>query len=937
MLAGRNEELNALNTAFRQMLEGKGGVLFLTGEAGLGKTTLVHEWWKSASSPALFSEAACSIPIGNVDVGRLEALQPWADIVAGIQSQEVNTETPASEKKPDKITDKKADKKKLLRDVAPTIALGLPVIGGIAHAAFETSRLIQEQRETAKANPDAQGSRPALDMRKLIHDAAPAWAWALPFVGDLAHAAIETHRIVKDRRGESAASAVNQQQVFQQYSNLLTRISEHLPLVIFLDDMHWADVSSTNLLFYISREITSKKILVIVTYRPGDALNSTNGERHPILQVQNEILRYSAGKELSLHHLDRAAIHAIMQTTFAEYKTDDTFEAWLEKISGGNSLFITQFIRTLREDGALDANGKFIGKYDAITIPDSALAVVKERTARLDEGTRELLRYATAEGEEFTSFVLGKLAQKPPLELLQQLRKAEKEGIVRNRESTRMFANQTTSVFGFSHALFHKALYDALLPEEREILHRECFNILKAEWDASGNAQEHSLALASKLLTHAEKCGERETAAEVALAAARIAWSTYAGDEALAMLVHARRLTEQERTLRSQVMLMDALLLQAMIRTLRGQFAESLESSSQAYDLARSVNDVSRTAAALNRKAAVLVRQGKLAASKEEAMKALAFAEEAGDLREQARALESIGNTEDALGAYTSALEHHTRSLKIRESLGDRREIARSLGNIGNAYKDLADYDNALTHYTRCMEIFESLGDRYGVATSLTNIGSVKFNLGAYAEALECYEKSMAFEESIGDRSGIAISLDNLGNVYLELGDHVKALERFNQSLAMKESIGDRYGAAITLGNIGGLHAQLGAFEYALSYLTRSLKIKESIGDRRSQAITLINIGVAHRNLGELEKARQAIERARDIGYKIGGRYVQGYALCELGSLGEDEAMTLQGEQRAATLRDAVRDLEEGVGILREIKHAMAQQFEEELERVKKL
>src|SRR5580692_6572138 len=89
MLVGRTLELDVLNTSFQQMLAGQGSVLFLTGEAGLGKTTLVHEWWKTvAPATAIYAEAACSIPIGNVDVGRLEALQPWADIVAHLQKLE---------------------------------------------------------------------------------------------------------------------------------------------------------------------------------------------------------------------------------------------------------------------------------------------------------------------------------------------------------------------------------------------------------------------------------------------------------------------------------------------------------------------------------------------------------------------------------------------------------------------------------------------------------------------------------------------------------------------------------------------------------------------------------------------------------------------------------------------------------------------------------
>src|SRR5579872_673149 len=308
MFVGREQELKTLNASFQHMLEGKGSVLFLTGEAGLGKTMLVHEWWKTVSSPAFYAEAACSIPIGNVDVGMLEALQPWADIIAQLQS-------------------------------------------------FGSS----------------VGKK--LNLKKLIHDAAPAWAWAIPFVGDIAHAAVETHRLVKEQQGEANPNAQNQQQVFQQYVNLITKVSEQTPLVILLDDMHWADASSTNLLFYLSRQIADKKIFVIVTYRPDDAIAANEGKGHPIVQVKNEILRYG-GKEYSLSYLGDNAIRDLLAAVFPAYEVNDKFERWLRKISDGNSLFVTQFIKTLQEDGHLDERGTFSGDYENIKTPDTALAVV---------------------------------------------------------------------------------------------------------------------------------------------------------------------------------------------------------------------------------------------------------------------------------------------------------------------------------------------------------------------------------------------------------------------------------------------------------------------------------------------------------------------------------------------------------------------------------
>src|SRR5579872_2785030 len=536
MFVGREQELKTLNASFQHMLEGKGSVLFLTGEAGLGKTMLVHEWWKTVSSPAFYAEAACSIPIGNVDVGMLEALQPWADIIAQLQS-------------------------------------------------FGSS----------------VGKK--LNLKKLIHDAAPAWAWAIPFVGDIAHAAVETHRLVKEQQGEANPNAQNQQQVFQQYVNLITKVSEQTPLVILLDDMHWADTSSTNLLFYLSRQINEKKILVIVTYRPDDAISANDGKGHPIIQVKNEILRYG-GKEHSLSYLGDNAIRELLTAVFPAYDVNDKFERWLRKISDGNSLFVTQFIKTLQEDKHLDGFGRFTGSYDDITIPSSALAVVQERTRRLDNDTRELLMYATAEGEEFTAYVLEQLSEKKTMELLKELQYATQAGFIVQRGKARMLANKTTTLYGFSHALFHKALYDSLIDDQKEYLHRKCYEILKAEWDRLSGTKDRTNSLASKLLTHAEKCGEIETAATVALEAARGAWQTFAEAEALEMLGHVQRLANEHEisftAATRDAVLGAALMLRSKIDHLRGRTDDALKCAEDAYVFFEKISDEAQCIDALN-------------------------------------------------------------------------------------------------------------------------------------------------------------------------------------------------------------------------------------------------------------------------------------------------------------------------------------------------
>jgi tetratricopeptide (TPR) repeat protein len=822
MLVGREQELNALNAHYKEMLSGKGSILFLAGEAGLGKTTLVHEWRNTVPpDEGIYVEAACSIPIGGVDVGAMEALQPWADAIAQLQGH--------AEK----------DKKKF-------------------------------------------------DLKKLIHDAAPAWAWAIPFVGDVAHAAVETHRLIKEQRGDADhnPNASNQQQVFQQYVNFLTKISVETPLVIFIDDMHWADASSTSLLFYLSRQITEKKILIIAAYRPDEALSADKGAGHPVIKVKNEILRYGTGKELSLGFLGIDAIRELLVKTFPGYVIDDKFEYWLRKISEGNSLFVTQYIKTLNEDGHLTEHGAFTGSYENIAIPGSALAVVTERMRRLDDAQRELLCYATAEGEEFTAYVLEQLTKKDMMTMLQELQYAEKAGVIREKGFGRFYANQMTAFFGFSHALFHKALYDSMLSAQRQYLHRQCYELLKAIWDGLAKTKDHSMPLASKLLMHAEKCGEYEFAANVALASASAAWEEYSESEALGMLGHVARLanTTVFPVARRAALLGEASLLRSNIDSLHGRFDDALKAATDAFDHFQTLRNEQRCAASLNRRAAIYYHQAEYDSSEDEARKALALVEKCNDAKEQAEALRGLGIVCERRGIYDEALEYCKRSLAIWESTGDRHGIARTLNNIGNVYHNRGEYEESLTYHKKSLAIWESVGDRKEIARLLYNTGSVYHNRGENDEALECCTRSLKIYESIGDRIGISNSQNSIGFLFFERGEYDEALGYFHKNLTVQEATGDRNGIAGSLNNIGLVQFSRGNLDDALAYFTRALGIAEEIGARMFQANTIGNIANIYFQRGSYSEALEYHKRNLAIRESLGDKVGMAIGLTDSGS-----------------------------------------------------
>lgn len=985
MIVGREREFNVLSARLDRMLAGTGSVLFITGEAGLGKTTLVHEWWNgenakwkmenanadSASAAgefpipvSLFLESACSIPIGNVDVGRMEALQPWADVIGQLDGDDSSSAPPAasSENKP-------IDLKKLAKDSASTWALAVPMVGGFAYAALETSRLVKEQR----------ARHATIDLKQLLRDAAPAWAWALPVVGDVVHAAAETARLAHEQvhgGDDSVRNALNQEQVFQQYANLLGKVALDTPLVIFLDDLHWADTTSCNLLFHLSRQIADKRILVICTYRLDDALAALDGKGHPILTVQNEILRYQCGEVLTLAHLDADAVRDIMRGAFPAYTPDPVWEAWLLKHSGGNALFVTQYIKTLREDRLLNDSGAFVGDYHAIGVPPTALAVVQERARRLDEATRTLLMYATAEGEEFTAYVLEHLTERKPLELLGMLHAAVKQGLIVQKGKSRMFANTMTAHFGFSHALFHKALYDQLIDAQKDFLHRQCFELLRAEWERAITTPPQATPLGSKLLTHAEKCEEWAVASDVAFALAQHSAATYANDEALAMCAAC---------LRYDTLLPDA-PRRGAVHYLQGTVLANLsryEDAATAFAAAAHTFDAlgmnERAIDAINGRASALLNLSRYQDARDLlATLATTYAETLARWKiGEAVALRSIGSSFTMQGDYQAALDAYTKSLAIAESVNDMPGACAARGGIGDVLVNIGSCEEALAHYRHCLDYYQSVDNRPQTANACSRIGYACKLLGQYPEAIAFFDRCYALHASTGSQRGLVIALLNKGSTLLLLGDvdaalpcfesslallasmkdkhleanallgivnvnirrqeYAEALERLAACLVLYESIGEKAGGAEVYGRMGIVHALVGNDREALACFDRAHAICEEIGLRQLDVFALYHRGETLLRMGRTEDAGASFTKGLSMATEIGNTFGIGCCHGGMGRLQAKRAEALTGDARTAMLRDAEEHLRTCVQIGVKTQNKELQDFAGDLDRVSAL
>jgi tetratricopeptide (TPR) repeat protein len=969
-MIGRNEQLQQIYRHIESVASGNttGNVLFVTGEAGIGKSTLlrsVAEGCGTLPQPPLVAMAECSTPLAGHDIGEIEALQPWAEVMAQLAT-----------------------------------------------------------RETGRKH----------DAKKLIGEFAMAWVRCVPVVGDVLESVVDTAKIIRRETGTTGASAsepqlaANQQQVFQQYINFLSTLSAQTPLVLMIDDFHWADTSSTNLLFTAARQLEGKPVIFIIAYRPDDAASSRDGQGHPILHVRNELERYSLAVEIGVPKMTPDDMDRLLRRRYPPYRNNDRFEEWLAHISGGNALFVTQFLMTLEEDGYIDReNGVVQEGFEHVHIPRSAQAVVQERIRRMSEEAKELLRYASVEGDTFTSMVLAKVTETPQLKLLQKLRIVEQSyQVVVSLGKQQVYARETTA-YQFAHALIHKAMYESLEEEERELLHEAIFETLKEEWETARDEGIDLTVIAARLATHAIVLREHLFAAEILLEGACDSWKEYAEEETLRQIEGALENIRQSREIpppkkgeptdRTTAIEGEALLLRGKVHQLHARNEDALRDYAAALELFETAGSIDRKVEVMNRMSKVHVVKGEYAEAGSIAGQALALAGKQGDWKGEAESLLRLAEickfrsesvpaleyAERALALYTThgyepgrgaalqmvgsahmtssgpvkSLEYLTQSRDLFNAIGDRFMEAQALSNCGLAYTQTGDLAAALECYRRSLEIQTALGDRPGEAKSLTSIAVTYYYLGDLRSARDYFEQGAELNEICGNPLQTSFSLRGLGVTCRELGEVDRALEYFRRCLALDREIGNRVGEGNTLLCIGTTYNGIGDLPQALENLQRSLELEESAGnhesiaqassalgalyvdmnelplalehfhraleifrktgDRSGQAYTLAGVGQAYRVLGELDRSRDALDEALAIARDSGFDIYTAVSLGELALLEEAEAVSLDGEDRLRRLHEAVGLLEECTAIYRKIGNVDLAKWEGELEQLKKI
>jgi predicted ATPase len=210
-------------------------------------------------------------------------------------------------------------------------------------------------------------------------------------------------------RVREEASAASQERLKRELASLFQEVARLQPLVLFLDDMHWADASTVDLLAYVGGRCATLRLLLILSYRPSDLLVGQRSLQH----VKQELQGRGVCREIVLAFLSRADIERYLALEFPGHDFPAEFAVLSHARTEGNPLFMVDLLRHLRARGVIaQEQARWVLTQSVSDIqqelPESVRSMIERKIDQLGEADRRLLVAASVQGYEFDAAVVAK-------------------------------------------------------------------------------------------------------------------------------------------------------------------------------------------------------------------------------------------------------------------------------------------------------------------------------------------------------------------------------------------------------------------------------------------------------------------------------------------------------------------------------------------------
>lgn len=382
---------------------------------------------------------------------------------------------------------------------------------------------------------DRDDAVPFIPIVEILDDALARSATPEAFRGALGDDAAEVARLTPQLRRmfpdipppSEATPEQSRRALFSAIAKFLARLAENSPVLLILEDLHWADEGTLSLLTHLARSFRNLPVMIIGTFRDYE-LDSSG----PLAQTLDDCTRLHLLERVDLQGLPPAAVSEMIRTLSGQQPPSSLVDA-IHSRTEGNPFFVEELYKHLNERGRLfDSSGKFRSAFKPgdLDVPQSVRLVIQRRLARLGDETRKMLDTAAVIGRSFTFALLEASAKTDADPLLDSLEESEAAGLVSSS------LEHLEALFQFSHELIRQVVLDDLSAARRQRFHLKVADAIEGLHDGSLEDKINDLAYH---LWHAGAAADSARTVECLMRAAKRAQEQSAYETALSHLSNA--------------------------------------------------------------------------------------------------------------------------------------------------------------------------------------------------------------------------------------------------------------------------------------------------------------------------------------------------------------------------------------------------------------
>ena len=682
-----------------------------------------------------------------------------------------------------------------------------------------------------------------------------------------------------------------------------------------LEDIHWADDSSLDLLDILAKTIKSN-FFILSCSRP------SLFERRP---HWGEGLNYH--KRLNLEPLARRDSRKLVEEILKNAKSiPRAFRNQVVQRTEGNPFFVEEFIKLLIENNVISTGNTWHIETDSEgikDIPTTLTGVIQTRLARLSKPELHILQQASVAGNQFWEGVLQSCSGLDKIEIQGKLEMLRRREMIFRLESSSV---AQTNEYVFKHDILRQVTYESIETTKRRKIHR-----LVAGWliDQSTDSRTELLGPIGDHFEHAqipEKASHYLTLAgdQAATQFANAEAETYYSralnlvpdnnpDTTFRLLMSREQLynlagprEKQKQDLDRLALLTDQIdltkqaetaLLQARYHKAIQQFPESITWTLKAIELGKIIKDKKILAAGYIQWGAVLTEQ-KNTEGLPQFKQALDLARAAKAPREEAESLNSLAVFYRKQLDYQQSIQFYKQALEIHCRIDNKTGEQLSLRSLGELTVISGDYKEAALYCRQSLHITREIGDRFMEAWDLISLGDTYFFQGNSDKAQQYFDKSLQLAKEVGEQSCVAWALFALGDVALATGDYTKAQTLFDEDLRIQQNLKNQFGQgwACCYQAISAMY--MGMFDKAEEGFNRALslfeKTQNKIGEARTYSFASLLYHYQSQNLptsplkSELEaKAEEYINKSLPVSKGL-SQLIHSFTLTHQGNILKD-------------------------------------------------